>query len=123
MSTTTSPSKIVVNAYGQSLDGVAPHFKLLVDGQEVGSANAADASSKAYSFTADLAANTAHKIQVVYDNDTATSAYRDLYVQSIEVNGHTLKPTDAIYERYDDAAPAPTQAGQEAMWWETPISY
>ncbi|WP_376966412.1 carbohydrate-binding domain-containing protein [Azospirillum sp. A26] len=123
MSTTTSPSKIVVNAYGQSLDGVTPHFKLLVDGQEVGSANAADASSKAYSFTADLAANTAHKIQVVYDNDTATDAYRDLYVQSIEVNGHTLKPTDAIYERYDDAAPAPTQAGQEAMWWDGALTF
>ncbi|CAO3456609.1 cellulase family glycosylhydrolase [Azospirillum largimobile] len=129
MSTTTTPSKIVVNAYGQSADGIAPNFKLLVDGQEVGTANAATASSKAYSFTADLAANTAHTVQVVYDNDTANSANRDLYVQSIEVNGHTLQPTDAIYERYDDAAPAPTQAGQEAMWWDgaltfsTPASY
>ena len=47
MSTTTAPSKIVVNAYGQSQDGVAPHFKLLVDGQEVGSASAAATSSKA----------------------------------------------------------------------------
>ncbi|BAI76330.1 endoglucanase (plasmid) [Azospirillum sp. B510] len=129
MSTTTRPSKIVVNAYGQSTDSVAPNFKLLVDGREVGHATASDPSSTAYSFTADLAANTAHKIQVVYDNDTETSAYRDLYVQSIEVNGHTLKPTDAIYERYDDAAPAPTQPGQEAMWWDgaltfgTPASY
>ncbi|CAO3410962.1 cellulase family glycosylhydrolase [Azospirillum largimobile] len=129
MSTTTTPSKIVVNAYGQSADSVAPNFKLLVDGQEVGSASAATASSKAYSFSANLAANTAHKIQVVYDNDTATGADRDLYVQSIEVNGHTLQPTDAIYERHDDAAPAPTQAGQEAMWWDgaltfsTPASY
>ena len=129
MSTTTSPSKIVVNAYGQSADGVAPNFKLLVDGQEVGTASAATTSSKAYSFTADLAADTAHSIQVVYDNDTATAASRDLYVQSIEVNGHTLKPTDAVYERHDDAAPAPTQAGQEAMWWDgaltfsTPASY
>ncbi|WP_434623668.1 cellulase family glycosylhydrolase [Azospirillum sp. B2RO_4] len=123
MSTTTAPSKIVVNAYGQSQDGVAPHFKLLVDGHEVGSANAAATSSKAYSFTADLAANTAHTVQVVYDNDTVNAANRDLYVQSIEVNGHTLKPTDAVYERHDDAAPAPTQAGQDAMWWDGALTF
>ncbi|ALG73945.1 endoglucanase [Azospirillum thiophilum] len=123
MSTTTMSSRIVVNAYGQSQDGVAPNFKLLVDGQEIGTADADSATSKAYGFTADLAANTAHRIQVVFDNDTVNSANRDLYVQSIEVNGHRLVPTDAIYERHDDAAPAPTQAGQEGMWWDGALTF
>ncbi|PWC32690.1 carbohydrate-binding domain-containing protein [Azospirillum sp. TSO35-2] len=129
MTTTTMSSKIVVNAYGQSGDSVAPHFKLLVDGQEVGEASTTSDASKGYSFSADLAANTAHSVQVVYDNDAVNGAYRDLYVQSIEVNGHTLQTADATYTRHDSAATAATQADPQNMWWDgaltfsTPASY
>ncbi|SMF88442.1 endoglucanase [Azospirillum oryzae] len=129
MSSTATLSTIIVNAYGKSGDGVAPHFKLLVDGQEVGEASTTSTSSKDYSFTTALEEGTAHTVQIVYDNDAVNSAYRDLYVQSITVNGHTLAATDATYSRYDDAATSANQAGQESMWWNgaltfsTPASY
>jgi len=120
--TTSNARSIVVNAYGQSGDSVAPHFRVLVDGKEVGQATATT-TAKAYSFTADLATDVAHKIQVVYDNDTATSQYRDLNVQSIVVDGKTMLPTDAVYERADSAATSATQAGQAGMWWDGALTF
>ncbi len=129
ITTGLTATTIAVNAYGYSSDGIAPHFRLLVDGQEVGQATVAATSSKAYGFSTQLAAGQAHTVQVVYDNDAINSQYRDLYVQSLVVNGHSLLPAGATYERYDDGAASKTMAGQEGLWWDgaltfsTPASY
>ncbi|MGF7177598.1 cellulase family glycosylhydrolase [Azospirillum doebereinerae] len=122
MATTTNARSIVVNAYGQSGDSIAAHFRLLVDGKEVGQATTTSAS-KAYSFTADLASDVAHTIKVAYDNDAVNSSYRDLYVQSVVVDGKTMLPTQAVYERYDTGATTTTQAGQSGMWWDGALSF
>ncbi|HYH37693.1 MAG TPA: carbohydrate-binding domain-containing protein [Azospirillum sp.] len=125
----TTSTKFVINAYGQSAGGVSPHLRLLVDGKEVGQATVSATSPTAYTFTANVEASQAHKVQVHYDNDaTVNGQDRNLYVKSISVNGNTLAPTQATYDRYaldgQDVV-----AGQEGMWWEgaltfnTPSSY
>ena len=133
MATTTtvlSNTKVIVNAYGYSTDGTAPHFRLLIDGKDVGQASVSSADPQAYTFNVDLASAQEHKIQVVYDNDdTAAGQNRDLGIKSIVVNDHTIDPTQAIYERHDDGATSATMPGQEGMWWNgaltfsTPASY
>ena len=133
MATTTTGltnTKIIVNAYGYSTDGTAPHFRLLIDGKDVGQASVSSADPQAYTFNVDLESAQEHNIQVVYDNDdTAAGQNRDLGIKSIIVNDHTLEPTQATYERHDDGATSATMPGQEGMWWNgaltfsTPASY
>ncbi|MBP2302223.1 cellulase family glycosylhydrolase [Azospirillum picis] len=123
MSTATTSSTITVNAFGMSGDKLPPHFKLLVDGQAVGEASAASESTRPYSFTADLAANKPHSIQIVYDNDAVNGSSRDLYVQSIEVNGHVLKAADATYTRDDGGAVGAAEAGRQNMWWDGALKF
>ncbi|WP_431860271.1 cellulase family glycosylhydrolase [Azospirillum sp.] len=125
----TTSTKFVINAYGQSAGGVFPHLRLLVDGKEVGQATVSATSPTTYTFTADVEASQAHKVQVHYDNDaTVNGQDRNLYVKSISVNGNTLSPTQATYDRYALDG-KDVVAGQEGMWWEgaltfaTPSSY
>ncbi|WP_207461370.1 carbohydrate-binding domain-containing protein [Azospirillum sp. SYSU D00513] len=122
--TTTSSTKstIIVNASGQAADGVSPHFRLLIDGKSAGEATVSS-STKAYTFTADLASNQDHKIQVVYDNDDVNSQSRDLLVKSVVVNGKTMQPTEATYERHDDGATGDKTAGGEGMWWNGALTF
>ncbi|MBP2233200.1 endoglucanase [Azospirillum agricola] len=122
-SSTTSARSIVVNAYGQSGDSIAPHFRLLVDGKEFGQATASSATSKAYGFTADLDTSVGHTIQVVYDNDAVNSQYRDLYVQSVVVDGTTMLPASATYERQDSGGAGTVLAGQSGMWWDGALTF
>ncbi|WP_448192535.1 cellulase family glycosylhydrolase [Azospirillum sp. sgz301742] len=125
----TIDTKFVVNAYGQSAGGVAPHFRLLVDGKDAGQASVSATTPTAYTFTTAVEAGQAHKVQVYYDNDAYVSGQdRNLYVKSIVVNGNTMLPTQATYDRYALDG-QDTMAGQEGMWWEgalnfaTPSSY
>ncbi len=121
-STGLTKSKIVVNAYGTSSDAVNPHFRLLVDGKDVGQASVGSAEPKAYTFDVDVSSNQEHKIQVVYDNDDVNAgSNRDLGITSIVVNGRTLNPTDATYERHDDTGG--TMAGQEGLWWNGALTF
>lgn len=121
-STGLTKSKIVVNAYGTSSDAVNPHFRLMIDGKDVGQASVGSAEPKAYTFDVDVSSAQAHKVQVVYDNDDVNAgSNRDLGIKSIVINGHTLSPTDASYERHDDAGG--TMAGQEGLWWNGALSF
>ena len=122
--TTLSKTKIVVNAYGSSTDGIAPHFRLLIDGKDVGQASVSSTDAAAYTFDTDVSAGQAHKIQIVYDNDDSVAGQnRDLGIKSIVVNGTTLNPTSATYERHDDGADGATMPGQEGLWWNGSLTF
>jgi endoglucanase len=119
----TIDTKIVVNAYGQSAGGVAPHFRLLVDGKDAGQASVSATTANAYSFTTAVEAGQAHKVQVYYDNDAYVNGQdRNLYVKSIVVNGNTLSPTQATYDR-NALDGQDVIAGQEGMWWQGALTF
>ncbi len=105
---------IVVSAHGTPYNGIKPHFNLLVDGVKIGEGRA-DATTADFAFTAALAAGTTHKVQVQYDND---SGPRDLYVDSIAINGRSFAATDAVMT-YDKGAldGRDVVAGQSGLWW------
>ena len=107
-------SSIVVNAQGTAAAGVNAHFTLLVDGQKVGEGTAGTAA-KDFAFTPTLATDAAHKVQVQYDNDTVG---RDLFVNTVTINGKAVAPTDAIVS-YDKGAldGRDVTAGQSGLWW------
>ncbi|WP_207461840.1 carbohydrate-binding domain-containing protein [Azospirillum sp. SYSU D00513] len=131
MATTTGTTdlNVVVNAYGQSAGGVWPHFRLLIDGKDAGQATVSATNPSAYSFTTQVAAGQPHRVQVHYDNDASVNGQdRNLYVKSVNVNGHSLLPTQASYDR-NALDGQDVVAGQEGMWWggaltfDTPASY
>ena len=107
-------STVVVSAQANVVDGVGAHFNLLVDGQKVGEGMAGTAA-KTFAFTTAVTPDTAHKVQVQYDNDTSG---RDLIVNRININGHAVAPTDAIVS-YDKGAldGRDVVAGQSGLWW------
>ncbi|KAA0688955.1 hypothetical protein DS837_00950 [Azospirillum brasilense] len=116
--TAQSATTITVNASGAPAGGVNAHFKLLVDGKTVGQATV-DSASKDYSFTADLTADQAHKVQVQYDNDGFVNGQdRNLFVNKIAINGTAHSPT-AANVTYDKGAldGKDVVKGQSSMWW------
>lgn len=109
---------ILVNAKGTAAAGVNAHFTLLVDGHAVGGATVGTAA-KSYAFTATVSADSAHKVQVQYDNDGfAGGQDRNLFVDSVSVNGHRYAATDAAVT-YDKGAldGRDVVKGQSGMWW------
>ncbi|HYG85484.1 MAG TPA: carbohydrate-binding domain-containing protein [Azospirillum sp.] len=120
----SEPAEIVVNASGTSAGGVAPHFKVLVDGVVIGQGSATSSTTTAYTFKANLNPEVAHKIQVQYDNDAVVNGQdRNLFVKSVSINGHEVKPTDSgvTYDRYALDG-KDVIAGQEAMKWDGTLS-
>ncbi|WP_042700458.1 carbohydrate-binding domain-containing protein [Azospirillum sp. B506] len=109
---------IVVNASGTPAGGVNAHFKVLVDGKQIGEGTAGT-SAKDFSFTTDVADRIAHKVQVQYDNDAVINGQdRSLTVNSISINGHKYAATDSAVT-YDKGAldGKDVVAGQKGMWW------
>ncbi|WP_434625236.1 carbohydrate-binding domain-containing protein [Azospirillum sp. B2RO_4] len=114
----TTSAAILVNAKGTAAAGVNAHFTLLVDGHAVGGATVGTAA-KNYAFTTTVSADSAHKVQVQYDNDGfAGGQDRNLLVDSISVNGHRYAATDAAVT-YDKGAldGRDVVKGQSGMWW------
>ncbi|MBP2295525.1 carbohydrate-binding domain-containing protein [Azospirillum rugosum] len=114
-----SPVDITVTAWGQSAGGVPPHFKVVVDGKVIGDGRATSGTPTAFTFKTDLDATQAHKVQVVYDNDSTVNGQdRNLYVKSVSINGHTVNATDSIVT-YDKGAVDGKDVvkGQEALYW------
>ena len=110
---------IVVNASASLAAGVGADFTLLVDGQKVGSATAGTAEN-AYTFQTNLTAGEAHDIQVEYTNDTVIDGQdRNLFLQSISVNGTTV-PATSSYEVYDPIAGVnqADKPGDGNMYWD-----
>ncbi|WP_377806386.1 carbohydrate-binding domain-containing protein (plasmid) [Azospirillum sp. A29] len=114
----TATAAILVNAKGTAAAGVNAHFTLLVDGHAVGSATVG-AAAKNYAFTATVSADSAHKVQIQYDNDGfADGQDRNLFVNSVSVNGHGYAATDAAVT-YDKGAldGHDVVKGQSGLWW------
>lgn len=114
----TATAAILVNAKGTAAAGVNAHFTLLVDGHAVGSATVG-AAAKNYAFTATVSADSAHTVQIQYDNDGfAGGQDRNLFVNSVSVNGHSYAATDAAVT-YDKGAldGHDVVKGQSGMWW------
>ncbi|MBK1838259.1 right-handed parallel beta-helix repeat-containing protein [Azospirillum sp. YIM B02556] len=123
MATTNSDGTIqvtfAVNAWGMSADGKWPHFQLLLDGTSIGEATVASATQSRYVFTANVPADKAHALQLVYDNDdTVNGEDRNLFVKSFEVNGKTILSIDPSV-KYDTGKVDGLNviAGQTEMYW------
>jgi Ca-dependent carbohydrate-binding module xylan-binding len=83
----SSSAQITVSAWGKVQDGVGSKFKVYVDDKLVGETTAT-LQTKDYLFTATgLAPNAPHKVTLQFTNDASA---RDLYVQSLEVNGNKI---------------------------------
>jgi len=112
-------TEIVVNAWGSSAGGVAPHMVLMVDGYIVGDAFVTATSETQYIFSADLIPGQGHEVQVRFDNDYYRNGEdRNLIVSSIIVGGQTISSTDpeVIYDR-GDLDGVDVIAGKTTMAW------
>ncbi len=122
-STPTTPTgaatKVVVNASGVAAGGVNAHFKVLVDGKQIGEATAGTAA-KDFTFNAsNISPDAAHKVQIQYDNDAVVNGQdRNLYVNKITINDKAVLP-NASTVTYDKFAldGKDVIAGQSAMKW------
>ncbi|MGI4847971.1 MAG: carbohydrate-binding domain-containing protein, partial [Janthinobacterium lividum] len=117
---------IVVNAYASLAGGVGAHFALIVDGATVGDATVNSTSTQAYSFNTTLVGGSsiAHDIRVLFDNDAVINGQdRNLYLQSISVDGQTTAATDS-HEVYHATGSASSGfgpgdlAGSGNMYWQ-----
>ncbi|UEM07134.1 family 16 glycosylhydrolase (plasmid) [Skermanella rosea] len=117
------PVVITINAYGTSVDDCNAHFKLLIDGKEMGEGTAG-ASANVYTYTAKVSTEHPHKVQVQFVNDIMINGQdRNLYIHDITINGHLVAPGDdnVSYDRgaLDDRD---VIAGQSAMYWNGTLS-
>ncbi|AWK90229.1 carbohydrate-binding domain-containing protein [Azospirillum thermophilum] len=122
MASTTSgliDVKFAINAWGAAAGGVWPRFVLRLDGQEIGQASVNSATPGRYEFTAKVAADQAHRLQLHYDNDALINGMdRNLFVRSFEINGMDIPVTHGSV-RYDRGAldGRDVTAGQEGLYW------
>ena len=123
MATTNTDGTIqvtfAVNAWGTAAGGKWPHFQLLLDGTSIGDATVSSATQSRYVFTANVPADKAHALQLVYDNDdTVNGVDRNLFVKSFEVNGKTILSIDPSV-KYDTGKVDGLNviAGQTEMYW------
>jgi len=119
-----SPSTISVDASGDTAGGAAPLMAFYVDGVQVGSTVSVTASHAAnnwetLTFTADI--SHAHDIEVAFLNDwwNGNGGDRNLYVDHIAFNGHSLASQSATY----DLASGGTIAGQTELGWNGSLDW
>jgi Endoglucanase len=128
MATTTASlvdTTFVVNASGQAAGGIWPQFKLRLDGVDLGQATVSSTSTGRYTFTAKVAPDQAHKVQIVYTNDDFVNGQdRNLIVKSLEINGKTVNSASSLVT-YDKGAVDGIDVvpGQEGMWWNGALNF
>ncbi|MBP2316478.1 cellulase family glycosylhydrolase [Azospirillum soli] len=128
MATTTTSlvdTTFVVNASGQAAGGIWPQFKLRLDGVDLGQATVSSTTAGRYTFTAKVAPDQAHKVQIVYTNDGYVNGQdRNLLVKSLEVNGKSVSSTSSLVT-YDKGAVDGKDVvpGQEGMWWNGALDF
>jgi hypothetical protein len=94
-SSSTGPS-LTVRARGTIAGGVGPVMQVRVGGVPVGSSEVRATSYADHVFPLAAAVPPGARIDVVFGNDaTIGGVDRNLYVDSVLVNGATLRPTDA----------------------------
>lgn len=92
----TGASSLTVRARGTVAGGVGPSMQLRVGGVAVGTVEVRATSYTDHVFLLANAVAPGSRIDVVFTNDgSAGGTDRNLYVESVRVNGATLKPTDA----------------------------
>ena len=92
----TSGASLTVRARGTMAGGVGPTLQVLVDGTSAGSVEVKATDYSDLVFPLRSAVTPGARIDVVFTNDgTANGQDRNLYVDSVKVNGATLRPTDA----------------------------
>ena len=128
MATTTASlvdTTFVVNASGQAAGGIWPQLKLRLDGVDIGQATVSSTSTGRYTFTAKVAPDQAHKVQIVYTNDEFVNGQdRNLIVKSLEINGKAVSSTSSLVT-YDKGALDGKDVipGQEGMWWDGALNF
>jgi parallel beta-helix repeat protein len=110
---------IQVTSYGTLAAGAGPHYKLVVDGTVVGDATVGT-QSQTNSFSTTLASGQPHDVQIVYDNDTVVgNDDRNLYLQSITVNGQTIPATDPTEVYHATSGPGDIPSNGNMYWGGT----
>lgn len=123
--TTTPSSTIVVNAGGDEAAGVKPHMVVLVDGVKVGEAGVSGGTVNAYTFKAAVTPGQAHTVQVRFDNDGIVDGQdRNLYVESLKINGKAVAPDGANVTLDKGAADGQDVIpGQGMMPWDGTLNF
>jgi hypothetical protein len=110
---------VVVVARGSLASNQGPLMELRVNGVAVGRAEVRSSSFARYVFNVSSAIPASAKVDVVFTNDAYINGQdRNLWVDSLELLGSTLRPTDkgVTYDR-DNIDGKDVIAGQSAMPW------
>jgi hypothetical protein len=90
----TTPSTIIVRASGSMLNNVGPKFQLRVNNVVQGDVEVKSSTPQDYSFTLNSRMPAGAKVEVVfYNDDYANGQDRNLYVDSIGINGYLIPST------------------------------
>lgn len=118
-------TEVLVTAKGTPAAGVYPDMELHVDGAVVQRVTVNASSDTAYPFTVTPAISPGAKVDVVFVNDGVINGQdRNLWVESVTLQGKTLKPTDAdvVYDRWELDG-RDVIAGQTGMWWSGALRF
>ena len=89
-------SSLTVRARGTIAGGVGPSMQVRVGGVAVGTVEVKATSYSDHVFPLNSSVAPGSRIDVVFANDASASGVdRNLYIDSVRVNGATLRPTDA----------------------------
>jgi hypothetical protein len=89
---------------------------VIVDGNNIGSTYVG-ATTATYSFNTTLAPNSAHDVQIVYDNDAVISgADRNLQLNSIGINGQSFAATSASEVYHATGGPGDIASSGNMYW-------
>lgn len=92
----TGGSSLTVRARGTIAGGVGPSMQVRVGGVTIGTVEVRATAYTDHVFPLANAVAPGSRIDVVFTNDGSSGGTdRNLYVESVRVNGATLKPTDA----------------------------
>ena len=90
-----APPTITVRAHASLANDVGARMTLLVAGTAVGSVEVRSLTFADHAFTLSAAPASSTRVDVLFSNDGASGTEdRNLYVESLTVNGTTLFPTD-----------------------------
>jgi hypothetical protein len=90
----TNTSTLTVRAHASMAANVGPMMQVLVAGATVGTVEVRSATATDHVFTLPTAVNPGARVDVVFTNDGSNGTEdRNLYVDSLTVNGATLLPT------------------------------
>ncbi|MGE3623650.1 MAG: cellulase family glycosylhydrolase [Bdellovibrionales bacterium] len=114
-----TPVSIV--ASGDKANNVYPQMVVYADGQKITTVSVTAARSSNSWQTVSLSlASYPQKMAIAFTNDGGSGGQnRNLYIQTLTVNGVSYSPTQAVYDRgsYTWTMTSNTMAGQGAMYW------